>query len=141
MNIRGDDQDYRNVMDFIHRLASADDALRKRLDVFVGPDYDAAVDESRRKAWSQMIYPYHGWAKQVLASREGAAKHGEETETSTLQENTISLTPPLALTATDSKQVPIIASEEPTSSTPLSIILALFVVVCALLWLLVKKRK
>jgi hypothetical protein len=141
LNIRGDEQDYRNVMDFISKLASANDALKKRLSALVGPDYDAAVDESRRKARRQQLFPYHEWAKLALTSRKGTAQHSDKTEAATTQGNKINLKPAPSPNGLEAKPTTATPSEEPTSSTPWSIIVVLIVAASGLLWLLVKKRQ
>ena len=80
MNVRGEDQDFRNVMDLINNLAVTNDAIRQELGVLIGEKYERTIDESRRKSQRAKLFPYHEWAKLALASRLEAQDSGPKAE-------------------------------------------------------------
>ena len=141
LNIRGDEEDYRNVMNFINRLALVNDNLRRRLDVFVGPEYDVELDKLRRIGRSQQLLPYHEWAKLALSSRKDPAKNGGGTEDASTLGNSTSKASPLVHKPHEAKLIESTPIDESISTTLWSMIVVMIVAVTGLLWLLVKKRK
>lgn len=72
MNTRGEESDYRNVMNLIAKLTASNKVLRGRLSMLVEPSYDANARERDqwRKSTMPRLYAYHEMAKLLLASRD-----------------------------------------------------------------------
>jgi hypothetical protein len=159
MNSRGEEGDYRMVMDFIAKLGASSEVARQRLSMLLEPKYDAQAraDDEWRKRTRPQLYAYHEMAKLTLTARGGdltkAAKllsgqidslswafpqaSAVPTKTTASMQGASNH----ATSAATTKKPTASTSEEPASSTPWSIIIVLLVVATGLLWLLVKNRK
>lgn len=101
-----------------------------------------------RESRERTVISSMGFREHFQALSEWCRKSNVETEAAALipqaidsvATDAIPISIPSAKKAPDTKATPTTPSEEPTSSTPWSIIVVLIVAACGLLWLLLKRR-
>jgi hypothetical protein len=133
------------VPDRVDAFYKAVQDARKSAQSGPGPDEEVIPDAERPTAEQLRAYEASFGKLEELAIRGALPKSDPKSQTTPTQASvsppTVPAVPTAPKKAPSTAAAPSTPSEEPTSSTPWSVIIVLIVAAIGLLWLLVKKRK